>query len=393
MRDIGTRQLESVTAPATKLTTIGTGYNFVHDSFSPIFRPSIQQPLTWFFRVVFSIGIICFLLDSALSLVGCIPILGPALLAKAIPANPPASTGWFSSFSPYNNSITNYFSYPIASRFVTAVPVEMSVSVRQPPLNEMIRNVVCNTQEINEVSKELLTLANTVQYSSYSLMSASEIVVASDVYFKDPSLSGVHDSLQHPICSPIAYFRPTDQSPWQLAELHNEAKLFAYEFGEVVDIISEHSTSHLNISHNCLWQASKIHSYHKDISELRGKSLNQAEIGSLAIAANATYTPGMIAWLGGYGKGLRPGEQEPHVKFHGQWRNFKELTVVHEQVNDFFEPAIETSSRTMSFVLLLADIGGNLRLNCWLSQGLSWGKKRPLEEQSRHAGLTGCLVI
>ncbi|KAH6716335.1 hypothetical protein BKA61DRAFT_655128 [Leptodontidium sp. MPI-SDFR-AT-0119] len=424
----------------------------------------LRQPVLWFFRIIFFIGAIWFLLYSALYLIGFLPIIGPIIQflvsrlhdlisAVVVPVNPPVSTeSWIPGFSLYDNFIVNRVVFPIMSIFVSDVPVENSVGAYQPPPNVTLHNAMFSAQEIANVSMKLFPLAKLVQYSSYSLISASEIVRASNVHLKDemakeykillshtrsltvllgefdngvgalirsfgvnlgitlarireiiteskarypnpvwsiashtttmtsvactllpvfrdlqpwtlaacatsyllssqahcyllatnnPSLTGAQNPLLHPVCRPIGYFRPTDLSAHQLQELHREAELLTSEFSWLVESTSKHLASLLDTSRNGIDYADAINRHYSFVSELRRRSENEAQLHSFTLAQKATYTPGLIARMGGRRAGLQPAEQYALAVFDGQWRNLKELAIVHRGANLHLQAAIE----------------------------------------------------
>ncbi|PVH75987.1 GMC oxidoreductase [Cadophora sp. DSE1049] len=483
-----------------------------YNSVVQFLRSWLRQPVIWFFRVVFFIGILWFLLYFALYLVGFVPILGPTiqwlvrrvhtLISEEIPVyNPPASIGWFpgfSGFSLYDNFIVNKVVFPLVLKFATVAPVETSAGAYYPRLNTTLHNAMLNTQEIADLSMKLLPIAKIVEYSSYSLMSASEIVRASDVYLRDEmakeymdllrntrtlsnslsefdngvdalvrsfginlsvmlarieeivteskarypnpiwsiaahtttmtsmactllpvfrelqvwtmatcavsylllsqghcyllatndsSLSGAQNTLQHPVCRPIAYFRPTDLGPQQLQELHSEAKLLTSEFGDFVGITSKHLVSLLQTSHTGITYANAINQHYSDVSELRRRSENQVQLHSSTLAAKASYKPGLIAWLGGKQNGLQPAEQYDLAKFDGHWRNLKEPAIVHRDANFYLKAAIDFLG---NFNSTLGDISRDVGYyaqvkrrngNSWATLAKEMNKLKPIVDE------------
>ncbi|KAH9206817.1 hypothetical protein DL95DRAFT_486009 [Leptodontidium sp. 2 PMI_412] len=297
-----------------------------------------RRPVIWFCQVVFWIGPVYFLLHSALYLVGFIPIIGPLirwllctvhnLISEETAATPPlTNTGWISGFSIHDNFIVNNieiaeaslrllpvarivecssFSLISASEIVKAPNVyfkdEMAKHYAEPlshtralgvslsqfdnGVEALIRSfsirlslTLSRIEEIIEGSKPRYpnpvwdVAAHSTTFSSLACIILPPLVGDLDVWTRaacgisfvlwtqahcylsatnDPSLSSIQDPLQHPICSPIAYFGPTELGSQQLAELHAEAAKLTYEFGELVDNTLTHVLSLIETSHGSI---------------------------------------------------------------------------------------------------------------------------------------------
>ncbi|KAH9206818.1 hypothetical protein DL95DRAFT_416208 [Leptodontidium sp. 2 PMI_412] len=130
--------------------------------------------------------------------------------------------------------------------------------------------------------------------------------------------------------------------------------------------------------------ANSIHDLYAAVGTLRRRSENLLEVESATLTMRATYTPGLIAWLGGKQKGLRPEEQYQLAVFNSQWRNLKELVLVHKSATAYLQTAIRilgTMNSTLGAIStdIIFYVQANRRHgNSWAFLGSEMRKLKPV---------------
>ncbi|KAL2060436.1 hypothetical protein VTL71DRAFT_9467 [Oculimacula yallundae] len=151
----------------------------------------LRLPIKLFLQALFYIMVTYFLIYCLLFLLKQIPIIGPAIvflinqINDLIPTEPStphgASMTWLLDYNISTNAFIRKIIYPVVSTFVRSEAEVEELPVA--PISHLFA-VIENTQNLSQISMQLLPVAKLLEYSSYSLISASAVVGASDLQGK-----------------------------------------------------------------------------------------------------------------------------------------------------------------------------------------------------------------
>ncbi|KAH9214054.1 hypothetical protein DL95DRAFT_409792 [Leptodontidium sp. 2 PMI_412] len=361
------------------------------------FRFALRLPIQLFLRLFFYLAVVYFLSNCLIFLLQQIPIFGPsiiflinrihAMILAESPAPKPLTT-WLPNFNVSSNVFFGNVVFPVVSIFASSSGSNNLVEEGEGFVGpNTLFATIDNTQNLTQISLQLLPVVKILEFSSYSLLGAGSVVAASDLEFKVPmekeydhlveltrameinlssfsigvEMLGKHFSLHlnvtlERIYTIVPESKATRYGVAAKDQLHEEAQRLAYEFSELVSSMSKLVEVLLQESHKGREQASSIQWHYQLVSQFRRKNGKLIFYDQSTSSVKAQYTPTWPEWFTGPGHSLQVDEKYDEFRLPGQWRDLKELEFIQRDADLYLSAAIDVL-RNMQTDLRRLDLG------------------------------------